>query len=503
MKAILILGTFILCHAVSDAQVRPAPRHTEQIAFDQDRQVLVMHGGSMMRLRGEPVHFPKDINEWKNGIWNRVAYSTNLPNYRYNLLYNEKEKAVMLIGGTSRTPTGTDERFDVWKWNKGAWERMAQGSPLKEHEAVYDPINKRVLVYGNANINNGQRRCELWEFKSNAWKRLSENAPVFSNAEFNPYEIAFDANRKSLIVLSWEKEKSVVWEWKDEKWQKNECSGDCPSDRYYYSLAYHKKDKATYLFGGRNNTTAFIDELWKWDGKWMKVESSTKPAMRCATSMEYANESLILYGGIAEWGATNEMWEWKNGNWKLLNPEYALDAARKMDSLKFLMSQYPQEASLFHEYGSMMNRASKKQEAEAAYKKAVELDRSHPMYLFRLVELLYRQDKAEEVKAYLNEAITPGKPRDFYYRVGRVLLRSGYSEGIRFYEKANEMEPRGEDHYNVGRAYASLNDPTKAFENLNKAADLGYNSKQEYEGDAGLTSLKSDARWKGLLEKLK
>ena len=59
-------------------------------------------------------------------------------------------------------------------------------------------------------------------------------------------------------------------------------------------------------------------------------------------------------------------------------------------------------------------------------------------------------------------------------------------------------------YYNRACVFARMGEKDRAFEALNKAVEYGgYNAKKDYETDTDLQSLKSDSRWKLLIEKLK
>ncbi len=77
-----------------------------------------------------------------------------------------------------------------------------------------------------------------------------------------------------------------------------------------------------------------------------------------------------------------------------------------------------------------------------------------------------------------------------------------YNECIRIYQLALNIQSWSVGFYNMACAYAMNGDKDKAFEALNKAIELGYNTKSDYENDTDLTSLKSDERWKSLSQKL-
>lgn len=72
-----------------------------------------------------------------------------------------------------------------------------------------------------------------------------------------------------------------------------------------------------------------------------------------------------------------------------------------------------------------------------------------------------------------------------------------------YFEKAIAIEATASEYYNLGCVYSLSGNKDKAFEALNKSADLGFNKKNDYEFDTDLAPLKSDERWGELIKKLK
>jgi hypothetical protein len=77
-----------------------------------------------------------------------------------------------------------------------------------------------------------------------------------------------------------------------------------------------------------------------------------------------------------------------------------------------------------------------------------------------------------------------------------------FKESAKYYELAVKEEPNGVNFYNLACSYALDNNVDKAFEALNKAVELGYFARSQYENDTDLTALKADARWKTLSAQL-
>ena len=243
---------------------------------------------------------------------------------------------------------------------------VSSDCPAKTLEATNDPVGKRVLVYGDGfnktelRQNSDPLAFELWEFRMDRWKKLSSDGPQIESQ----FEIAFDVERNALVVPVWQHGKSVVWEWRNEKWSTIYTTDTSPAERNRFSLAYNAKEKVTYMFGGRNTGSPFMNDLWRWDGeKWMPAKSVGTPPGRAAALMEYANDGLYLYGGVTSWGLTNEIWKWQNGSWKLLNADYAMTENRTAQSLKEWISRNPNDVETLVSYGMLL--ATQKQFDEA------------------------------------------------------------------------------------------------------------------------------------------
>ena len=97
-----------------------------------------------------------------------------------------------------------------------------------------------------------------------------------------------------------------------------------------------------------------------------------------------------------------------------------------------------------------------------------------------------------------------------------VYTQLGYSqlvlnrneEAIKSYEKALELgifpgaNSRGLVFYNLSIGYFRTKQLDKGFEILNKAVDEGFTNRQTYETDTDFDSIRSDARFQKLLERM-
>jgi hypothetical protein len=70
------------------------------------------------------------------------------------------------------------------------------------------------------------------------------------------------------------------------------------------------------------------------------------------------------------------------------------------------------------------------------------------------------------------------------------------------YEPGGDRRTISVMYYNLACSYALANNSDGAFKFLEKALAYGYNSKQQYENDTDLVSIRNDKRWKELITKL-
>jgi hypothetical protein len=305
---------------------QPNPRHLEEITYDSKRNKLLLFGGA--EVNNEVWKEPSLIFEWDGKTWEKIDVQGPPGRRGHGWVYDENKKEAILIGGVAEGKILKDSVvFDVWSWDGNKWKPNNTNCPVKEPEAVYDPANKRILVYGDANnksrLNyNEPTAFELWEYKNGTWNRLSTDGPDIRGSRM----IAFDNDRKRLVIPVFEQNKMIVWEWKDNVWEKIVCENEYPVYRTRFALAYYPAEKQTLLFGGLSEKREQLGDFWKWNGKkWEKIETTIAPSVRNSTHFASNNNQLFLYGGsvpkaLPEKGIelSNELWSWEKGFWKKL-----------------------------------------------------------------------------------------------------------------------------------------------------------------------------------------
>ena len=304
---------------------QPGPRHLEEVTFDTERNRLILFGG--VELENENWVEPASVHEWDGKKWSAVESTGPIGRRGGGWVYDESSRETYLFGGVATGKVQPDSvLLDVWKWDGRNWKLINTTCPVKEPEATYDPINKRILVYGDGNNKSVvdyelPAAFELWAFRNGEWKKLSAGGPDIAGSR----KISFDAGKNKLVVPVFNENKLAVWEWSDGGWTKSDFEKDCPAYRTRFALAYHPVEKTIYLFGGLSAERMPMGDLWKWDGKhWKNVDVIGGPSKRNSAHFIFGNDQLLLYGGTTlktppETGTKlcNELWSWRKNVWMM------------------------------------------------------------------------------------------------------------------------------------------------------------------------------------------
>lgn len=144
-------------------------------------------------------------------------------------------------------------------------------------------------------------------------------------------------------------------------------------------------------------------------------------------------------------------------------------------------------------------------EAERALNKRMELEPDNSSILIDLTVVSHARGNAQDAEAYLAKYTNiAGVQRATYITVASSLFQiRKYQDAVKYFETALAMEARPATYYFIAICYAQMREPDKAFEALAKTIELGYGTIERLERDQDLNPLKTDPRWKRVLETLK
>lgn len=259
---------------------------------------------------------------------------------------------------------------------------------------------------------------------------------------------------------------------------------------------------------GRTNYSTLWAEVLKNNAPWTIKMGTALP--HAFDAFEDTDESRrVVKETISFW--KNNLESVEQPSWPSSLPRQALSAQymqnhdKAADLTKEWLQTHPQDEPAWRSFGTSLKRANRLVEAEAALKKYLEKQPNDPNTLVGLSQVLYGLNKDEEAKQIFSKAEKTMSLQRFHHTSTASYLYQNkkFGESASYYQKALALEPRAVDFYNMACSWSLGGNKDKAFEALNKAVELGYNGKSNYENDADLASLKQDARWNELLTKLK
>ncbi len=238
-----------------EGQDWPMMRYDHGMAYDKQRGVIVMFGGS------DGVNYRNDIWEWDGQRWQqRWSMDGAVPNIRaaFGMYYDEDLGKVVVSGGYGGKDQNQAGIFynDTWTWDGGHWTEVVGevlSPPIVAATAIYDPRSQRAVMM---NFDG------LLVWSADHWERPAD-----------------------IELLPGRREKSVM-------------------------QVLPQGDLA--LYGGETNQIQMGD-LWLRDaGGWRQVESKMAPSPRSNQLFFYDpnRSSLIVYGGYQNQTSLDDMWEY-------------------------------------------------------------------------------------------------------------------------------------------------------------------------------------------------
>jgi tetratricopeptide (TPR) repeat protein len=265
-------------------------------------------------------------------------------------------------------------------------------------------------------------------------------------------------------------------------------------------MVYNEDLKMIILHGGDPRDSP-SQTTWGWNGStWNKIADEHIFAM--ALGYDANRKVVVAYGSTDARQSDLGLWELKNNRWTRIAEYGEWNSA---DYRKRWISQHPDDVMPLIQEGFNSLFSKQFAESEAAYKK---IEKVYPRKVSMLINLIYAllmQDKVAEAEMYIKKIDKPDlMSRRSYMRLGGYLTRAKKNlEAAKYYEKALALKPRAPDFYSLACAYAKSNVNDQAFVALGKAIEYGFRSRQRFENDPDLASLKPDKRFNELMDRIK
>lgn len=227
-----------------------APRLGHAMAFDEARGVTVLFGGVPGDVSGaqRPVHMAETM-EWDGTAWAQLHDDSGpSPRYDHAMAYDSDRQVVVLFGGFVTRPDSETWEFDGQAWRQIVYvDEAVRPAPRSAHALAYDRQRRVTVLFGGY---NGGLMGDTWEWDGQSWAQRSDSDP----SPRSHHAMAFDESRGQVVLFGGYigypgvAASDETWAWDGETWQLLDIEG--PSARYAHAMAYDRRREAVVLFGG-------------------------------------------------------------------------------------------------------------------------------------------------------------------------------------------------------------------------------------------------------------
>ena len=188
----------------------------------------------------------------------------------------------------------------------------------------------------------------------------------------------------------------------------------------------------------------------------------------------------------------------------VLTAGYGGNSAKMAELLGQWLKDHPEDADANSRYAQALINLREYSRAETALKKSITLNPNDKNANANFVKVLYAQNKDSEADVYFAKMVNSNLvDRNVCVNLAiGLFIQANHKKGLTYLDRIPEKDRLGVDYYNLACGHAILGDKEKAFAGLNKAIQLGYKTRQQYENDPDLNSLRNDSRYEEIVARL-
>lgn len=305
LAAALLLATPAMAmpwRLVDDAG--PSPRSGHALAYDEQRGVVVMFGGSDQRSNSETW-------EWNGRSWTLRSRGGPSPRTLALMAYDTRRGQALLFGGISLE----SRQVDTWEWNGLLWSQRAKSGPAPRTSAALAYDSRR----GEAVLNGGYLgqflgfSSETWRWDGREWTPADRDPPMDSRLA---HAMVFIESRATTLMFGGfasvlPRDRDDTWEWNGVGWREIDTANR-PSPRFYHAMAYDRDRDVVVLHGGDVSLPPMPDDTWEFDGvDWTRIDTEGPgPRARHAMAYDARRGVVVLFGGFTGSGVARDTWEY-------------------------------------------------------------------------------------------------------------------------------------------------------------------------------------------------
>ena len=286
--------------------LRPLPRAAVTTASDPFNKAVWMFGG--LSQFGDSYY--DDLWRYQNGSWGQIELTENGPTgcgSAATTIDTDRQKLVVVCGGNTVHELDLKEM----KWTKAADLKTAPVARRLAH-VVYDPVQKKTVLYGGFDTVNYRNDTWLWD--GAAWTEVKKNK---ADARTNG-AMWFDPTLKKVVLyggIGRPQPENTIRRYSD-MWSFDPNNGwtemkdvTTPGERYDARVLVDPRTNKVRLYGGvrvdqideKTRKQVFADDLWEWDGsRWTKITNAVNlPSARQGFGLGYDaySDRIVIFGG--------------------------------------------------------------------------------------------------------------------------------------------------------------------------------------------------------------
>ena len=289
----------------------PPARTASAFAYDTQRSVAVVFGGTTSWSPDTEWNSVNDTWEWNGREWKQIE-PAHVPPARLGAgaAYDEKRGVTVVFGGSGKNENQQLVFFDdTWEWDGKDWiQRTPEVHPLPRQapSMYYDPIREVVVIYGGYYFDpitqNQVFHDDVWFWDGETWQEF----PMEQSRRSSSGATLFDPFKQTALYVDGED----LWTLQDTFWLPLNFSRR-PSNRWGGQMAYDPTGQVVILFGGYKDDKVF-DDTWVYDGQdWRQIIPSDQPSSRHGSVLFYdqVRGSILLFSGLNGGNFYQDMWE--------------------------------------------------------------------------------------------------------------------------------------------------------------------------------------------------
>ncbi|HEX2059228.1 MAG TPA: kelch repeat-containing protein, partial [Thermoanaerobaculia bacterium] len=305
----------------------PPARSAHTMVFDSTRGRVVMFGGRQEPADrdSEPV-FLNDTWVWKDDNWTKLESAENpSPRHFAGLAYDSDRDRIILYGGTEYAADGINLQQDheTWEFDGSQWTKVTDEPKVAKPLLAYDPVLKKVIMVGLSE-SGLDRVMYAYDPASHTWSQYPTATTLPTCV--NEGHLTFQDGRLTFIGGVCGPTNTPtgqeVFEFDGTNWVK--VVGNTTVRTVGEASAYDPLRDQVVLFGGTLAFSSAIGSVTTFvrNGQWSSPFFSHKPSPRSLATFtsDPVNNTVWMFGGLDENSAFyyGDAWGFRNGQWYLL-----------------------------------------------------------------------------------------------------------------------------------------------------------------------------------------